>query len=209
MHPGANVGMDLILWMGLITTGLFAMAAGVQNLNWYDNEYSYSGETTSSVRNPDGTYSSISGHYGYFQNGTYGFVPDGTPGADCPGYATCALKAAATSRVHHLGAVEVVGCAFTFLAVYVPPPAFLQLHSLMTTSKKPPPLYPLRLGLRRRPPPQQRKSRPSRRRNGAHHHHRNGRTGRPSLRPAIPPPATTGSTLACSRRHTSERFFAV
>ncbi|KAL9107075.1 MAG: hypothetical protein Q9187_008477 [Circinaria calcarea] len=32
LHPGANVGMDLILWLGLIATGLLALFAGLGNL---------------------------------------------------------------------------------------------------------------------------------------------------------------------------------
>ncbi|KAL9117056.1 MAG: hypothetical protein Q9187_006411 [Circinaria calcarea] len=115
MHPGANVGMDLVLWLALIVTGLLATVAAVRNLNSISNESN--NQSSKPVKNPDGTYSYIYGEYGYFQNGTYGFVPDGTPGARCPDFSSCAARAVATSSIHHLGMVEAVGSGFTFLAV--------------------------------------------------------------------------------------------
>lgn len=73
MHPGANVGMDLVLWLGLIVTGVFAIFPGLDNLSRSES-LSY--------------YSYQSSRRGRLQR-----------------------------ALNHLGVVEVVGCAFTFLAV--------------------------------------------------------------------------------------------
>lgn len=47
MHPGANVALDLLLWMGLFVTGFFASVAAAQNiLNLDYSSYYYNGTTT-------------------------------------------------------------------------------------------------------------------------------------------------------------------
>lgn len=106
MHPGANVGMDLVLWLGLIVTGVFAILPGIDNLSRSDNLSYYSYESSRRGR----------------------------------------LQRA----LHRLGVVEVVACAFTFLAMYDPLFPRRKFVLLMTAFQQPPPLYPLRLGLRRR-----------------------------------------------------------
>ena len=195
MHPGANVGMDLVLWLALIITGLLATVAALRNLNWISNKSN--NPSRRPVKNPDGTYSYIYGEYGYFQNGTYGFVPDGTPGG-CPDFSSCAARAVATSSIHHLGVVEAVGCGFTFLAVYVPAVALGSRRNALTdVFDQSPPLHPLRMGLRRRPPPQQRKSGGSCRCDGTNHHRPNGRPGCSPLRPTNTT-ATANGTVAIS-----------
>lgn len=73
MHPGANVGVDLVLWLSLISTGLLALFAGLANLS----------------------RSEVLSYYSY-QSSRRGRLQ---------------------RALHHLGVVEVVGCAFTFLAV--------------------------------------------------------------------------------------------
>lgn len=42
MHPGANVGMDLILWMGLATTATLLLFSAMENMRYSDySSYNY------------------------------------------------------------------------------------------------------------------------------------------------------------------------
>lgn len=44
IHPGANVGCDLFLWLALLVTGTFATFGATNELFWYDGGSYYSGE---------------------------------------------------------------------------------------------------------------------------------------------------------------------
>ena len=47
MHPGANVALDLLLWMALFVTGFFATLAAAQDiLGLGYSSYYYNGTTT-------------------------------------------------------------------------------------------------------------------------------------------------------------------
>lgn len=61
MHPGANVGCDLVLWLGFIVTGTFAVLGA---MNWletwgggeYYYEYSEDGSSVSRIRSNNISY---------------------------------------------------------------------------------------------------------------------------------------------------------
>ena len=48
IHPGANVGCDLFLWLALLVTGIFATFGATNELWWYDGGSYYSGEDNGS-----------------------------------------------------------------------------------------------------------------------------------------------------------------
>jgi len=100
MHPGANVGVDLIIWLILIVTSLGLIVAAISQLQWDQWGYKY--------RDSPG--------YITYANGTR----VATWGNACPGYSiTCADLAARQAEHHTLGAVELAASVFSFIALYV------------------------------------------------------------------------------------------
>ena len=100
MHPGANVGVDLIIWLILIILTPAAFIAAITNLNAvYDQGY----------RDSPG--------YLTYANGTT--VTTWAKGA-CPGYSiSCDQLAARRAIYHTLGAVELAASIFSSIALYV------------------------------------------------------------------------------------------
>jgi len=99
MHPGANVGVDLIIWLVLIVTAVATLFAAVGQLQYamYDFEYQ------------------DSPGYLTYANGTT--VETWNKGA-CPGYSiSCAELAAREARHHTVGSVELAASIFSFVAL--------------------------------------------------------------------------------------------
>ncbi|MCJ1244084.1 hypothetical protein MMC30_001282 [Trapelia coarctata] len=99
MHPGANVGVDLIVWLVLIVTAIGALFAAVGQLQYamWDNEYQ------------------DSPGYLTYANGTR--VETWAKGA-CPGYKiSCDELAVREARHHTLGAVELAASIFSFIVL--------------------------------------------------------------------------------------------
>ncbi|MCJ1313542.1 hypothetical protein MMC25_007221 [Agyrium rufum] len=117
VHPGANVGCDLILWMALIVTGIAAIVPVLDALSWSNNNVGNGGEDTRYILLANGTEVLQYGQYGYFPNGTYGFIPESNPGSSCPGFASCDVQNAYLAATHHIGTVLAVGVALTYVAV--------------------------------------------------------------------------------------------
>ena len=100
MHPGANVGCDLILWLILILTGTFASFADNDYLSpWNEYNLDYNGETFS-----NGT------HFTYAPNGTEVIDPN-----QCAPFISCNAAADYNHALNHKGAVIAAGVAFTFI----------------------------------------------------------------------------------------------
>ncbi len=104
IHPGANVGCDLFLWLAFIVTSLFSTAGFVQDLIWSDGYYNQSNIYTS-----DGiTYAS-------YPNGTSYEVTASNPAPPCPGYNSCAERDSISSARHKRGVVVTVATVFAWL----------------------------------------------------------------------------------------------
>ncbi|MCJ1387276.1 hypothetical protein MMC18_000116 [Xylographa bjoerkii] len=116
MHPGANVGMDLVLWLGLIVTSLFAIIAAIQEVQWTaDNYDSVEVNSLNYIQLPNGTYGYVDGHYTEAPNGTEYFVTgNSSDPVACGGYDSCAQQFQIMNEHHTLGIVEAVGVAFSF-----------------------------------------------------------------------------------------------
>ena len=98
IHPGANVGCDLVLWLSLGITGSVAATGAGSYLS-----YGYW----------DGGYDANSGGYLTYPNGTSYYVPaSGTNGSDC-GDVSCGNNEPSL----HVGIVVMVGCAFAFIVM--------------------------------------------------------------------------------------------
>ena len=110
IHPGANVGCDLILWLGLIVTGLAAVSGALNYFAYYPGEYDNGNNSGDSY----GTFSNSSG--------TWYTLPDGslanqTIAHDCGGFSTCATQQQFESSIRHKGVIIVVGAAMNFILV--------------------------------------------------------------------------------------------
>ncbi|MCJ1382659.1 hypothetical protein MMC17_005772 [Xylographa soralifera] len=116
VHPGANVGMDLVLWLGLIVTSSLAIVSATQELQWLPDDYDY--DMTNSlnyIQLPNGTYGYVDGHYTEAPNGTEYFVTgNSSDPVACSAYESCAQEYRIGSRHHKLGIVLAVGVAFSF-----------------------------------------------------------------------------------------------
>ena len=115
MHPGANVGMDLVLWLGLIVTSGFAIVAAIGEIQWTPDEYSYEVNSLNYIQLPNGTYGYVDGHYTEAPNGTEYFVTgNSSDPVTCGGYESCAQEYTIMNEHHTLGIVLAVGVAFSF-----------------------------------------------------------------------------------------------
>ena len=106
IHPGANVGCDLLLWLGLGITGGMANTGAVSL--WYGFDY-------------DGGYDDGSVDLGYgggtFPNGTsYYNTANGTEVAYC-GDGSCGAQNTFNDLLQHVGIVVIVGCAFAYIVM--------------------------------------------------------------------------------------------
>ena len=107
IHPGANVACDLLLWLGLLFTGSFAMISAFNYLfNAADDESDDDG-----LGYGGGTYTNGT-QYDYATNGTT--VP---ATSQCEGFATCAASEQYASTVRHKGVVIVVGVSIAFIVL--------------------------------------------------------------------------------------------
>ena len=101
IHPGANVGCDLVLWLGLGVTAGIASVGAVSYL-YYDDYYG--AYDTGSIDTGFGG--------GIFPNGTaFYYTANGTQVAYC-GDVGCDALNAFNALVRHVGIVIAVGCAF-------------------------------------------------------------------------------------------------
>ena len=101
IHPGANVGCDLVLWLGLLITGLIATFA----VQAYVSD------------NPDG-YASEDSTETYANGTTITFAPNGTVLANpspCDPFQNCDAKTAFEAGLKHKGIVCAAGVTFTFI----------------------------------------------------------------------------------------------
>lgn len=108
IHPGANVACDLLLWLGLIVTGIFATAAASQDF-WWSPDSSYDNndddDDPSYYISANGTV----GGYNYNYNYNTTFTP---PCADC-----LAQQHSYISALNHKGVVIAVGAALGFVVL--------------------------------------------------------------------------------------------
>ncbi|KAF2836361.1 hypothetical protein M501DRAFT_987524 [Patellaria atrata CBS 101060] len=104
IHPGAVVGLDLIIWLVLFLTGIFGTIEGVQDAEWRARNY----------------YGDSS--YGDWRtiNGTDTWVPNGY-GSDneyaCQPFDTCADSVKAQRQLTDRATVQLVGMAYLWLIV--------------------------------------------------------------------------------------------
>ena len=106
IHPGANVGCDLVLWLGLGATAGIASVGAVSYL-WYDDYYDAYDSGTVDAGFGGGT----------FPNGTsYYNTVDGTEVAYC-GDVSCGVQDTFNALVRHVGVVVTVGCAFAWIVM--------------------------------------------------------------------------------------------
>ncbi|MCJ1401000.1 hypothetical protein MMC11_004212 [Xylographa trunciseda] len=119
IHPGANVGMDLVLWLGLLAASLSAVVAVLQEVQWTSNYFEFSDiNSLNYIQLPNGTYGYVDGHYTEAPNGTEYYVTgDSSDPVACGGYYDCDLQSRHVNRHHTLGIVEAVGVAFSFVVL--------------------------------------------------------------------------------------------
>ncbi len=127
IHPGANVGCDLILWLGLIVTGTAAVIGATGYFYYIPEEY-------------DNGYNS-GDSYGTFTNssGTWYQLPDGTlanqtTAHDCGGFSSCSAAQQYAQSIQRKGIIIAVGAAMSFVVLYVRYPSPNQ-PQLLTLSK--------------------------------------------------------------------------
>ena len=118
IHPGLNVAFDLILWLGLLGTGLCALASAWENLSYNPSDDEPYSETSQYYTYPNGTTVLVQGRYGEFTNGTYGFIPDSSLGynSTCDGFGSCAEQSMVFDAAVHWGRVVAAGAGLTFAA---------------------------------------------------------------------------------------------
>lgn len=101
MHPGIKVGLDLFVFIGMAVDGALMVVIAAETLD-YDGGYWYNDDAYD-------TYKAV------YPNGTRYWVParNYTP---CSGFVNCAEQTAFNDKTHHRASVELVGCAFAFVA---------------------------------------------------------------------------------------------
>lgn len=110
IHPGANVGCDLFLWLAFIVTALFSTGGAVSELS---NSFSSEDASSSSSYYSDGET------YYYYPNGTSYAVTPAHPAPPCPGFDSCAQQAHLHSLLHTWGVVVAVASALAWAMVLV------------------------------------------------------------------------------------------
>ncbi|KAF2094102.1 hypothetical protein NA57DRAFT_60746 [Rhizodiscina lignyota] len=103
VHPGVEVGLDLILWLAFAILAAFTFVAAVEVVG-YKNSYSIDG------------FGSDSGYYTTAANGTQVYV---TPNNrdDCPRFDSCADESSFLDSVTHRGVVELTAGAMMIAAL--------------------------------------------------------------------------------------------
>ncbi|MCJ1479509.1 hypothetical protein MMC13_008195 [Lambiella insularis] len=120
MHPGTDVGVDLLLWLALIAASIFAMFAAISELQWQYLDYDYSEPTNefNYVQLPNGTYGYVDGHYVQALNGSSYYVTgNSSDPIACDGFASCAEENQLFNQHHNLGVIELVGAIFSCIIV--------------------------------------------------------------------------------------------
>ncbi|KAL8823690.1 MAG: hypothetical protein Q9191_005634, partial [Dirinaria sp. TL-2023a] len=106
IHPGANVGCDLFLWLAFITTALFSTGGAVSELSSSSSYYS------STASYYDNTY------YTY-PNGTSYLITPTHPAPPCPGFDSCAQQTRLQNEIHRRGVVVAVASGLAWAMVLV------------------------------------------------------------------------------------------
>lgn len=110
IHPGANVGCDLVLWLGLLVTGPAAVVGAISYFNYYPGEYD-------NGNNPDDSYGNFSNSSGTWNQLPNGSLVNGTVADQCGGFTTCAQLHRYESALQHKGVIIFVGCAMSFIVL--------------------------------------------------------------------------------------------
>ena len=97
IHPGANVGCDLVLWLSFAVTGSFATIGILDYLGPYPGDDFYEG---------------------YYGGGYGGTFSNGTTIA-CEGFSNCGAETSYYNALRHKGIVIAVGCAMQFIVLSV------------------------------------------------------------------------------------------
>lgn len=97
IHPGANVGCDLVLWLLFALTGTFATFGAAEYIDSY-----IGGLDDFSAGDDDYTYN----------NGTSAY--DNSTAIACGGFTSCAAEKSYSNALQHKGIVITVGCAMQF-----------------------------------------------------------------------------------------------
>ena len=110
VHAGVTVvtvAYDLFLWIALFIGGLVATASAIYTFQW--NAAQWYNDATSAH----------DGYYAYAEDGSgRGRIFVSPKNATvCSGFNDCTEQDAFTSWTHHRAVVELVGCAFTWLAM--------------------------------------------------------------------------------------------
>ena len=119
VHPGANVGLDLVLWLTFGVTSSFLLFAAIDQLSWTysDLVFDQYNEPTY-MQFPNGTYGYELGHFATVPNGSEIFVPDNSTGViPCDAYASCAQEEYITNQFHDLAVVKTIAFAFSLLVL--------------------------------------------------------------------------------------------
>ncbi|KAL9072403.1 MAG: hypothetical protein Q9161_003573 [Pseudevernia consocians] len=99
IHPGANVACDLLLWLGLIVTGIFATVGAETYFWWYPNDYaSDQDDSPAYLTLPNGTVI-------------------GTTSDPCQGFTSCAAQQSYNGAVNRKGVIIAVGAALGFIVL--------------------------------------------------------------------------------------------
>lgn len=108
IHPGANVGCDLFLWLLFIVTSFFSTVGFLQDLLWSDSNY-----------NQSDTYTYGATTYAHYPNGTSYEVTPSNQTPPCPGYNSCAEKDAVSSARHKRVVVVTVATVLAWLLLLI------------------------------------------------------------------------------------------
>ena len=148
IHPGANVGCDLVLWLGLCATGSTAVIGALNYFDYYPGSYDDGDNPYDSY----GTFSNSSGTWYDLPNGS---LVNKTVASGCGGFSTCAEERRYEIALQHKGVVIAVGAAMSFMVLYVhlPTTHARKCHKLTSLIKQTLPLRPLHLRLPLHPCP--------------------------------------------------------
>ena len=108
IHPGANVGVDLFLWLAFIVTALFSTGGAV-------SELSASSSSSSSYYSPSASYYNDS--YYTYPNGTSYLITPSHPAPPCPGFDSCAQQDRLQREIRTRGAVVAAASALAWAMV--------------------------------------------------------------------------------------------
>ena len=105
IHPGVSVAFDLVLWVALFVGGLVATASATYTFQWNAAQWY------------DDATSGHDGYYTYAEDGGGRIYIPPKNATICSGFDSCAEQAAFTDWTHHRAVVELLACAFTWVAV--------------------------------------------------------------------------------------------